>query len=56
MYYAAYPMDYRVDHLRDMFNLPENIVPHAVLPIGWPKKPLEEKNRFDAIMVHKNRW
>ena len=56
VYYAAYPMDHRMNHLREVFNLPENIVPFAALPIGWPTKPLEEKDRFDETMVHVNRW
>lgn len=56
VYYAAYPMDHRVNHIREVFSLPENIVPYAVLPIGWPKNPLEEKDRFDETMVHVNRW
>jgi nitroreductase len=56
VYYAAYPMDYRVAHLREVFSLPENIVPYAVLPIGWPEKPAEVFDRFEASMVHENRW
>ena len=56
VYYATYPMDHRMNHLREVFSLPENIVPFAALPIGWPTKPLEEKDRFDETMVHVNRW
>jgi nitroreductase len=56
VYYAAYPMENREAHLRELFSLPENIVPYAVLPIGWPEKPLTAADRYDAAMVHENRW
>ena len=56
VYYAAYPMQPRVDYLRELFSLPENIVPYAVLPIGWPDKQPEAADRYDAAMVHENRW
>ena len=56
VYYAAYPMENRVAHLRAVFSLPENIVPYAVLPIGWPEKQPEAADRYDAAMVHENRW
>ena len=56
VYYAAYPMEHRVAYLRELFSLPENIVPYAVLPIGWPDKQPEAADRYDAAMVHENRW
>ncbi|WP_458861971.1 nitroreductase family protein [Acidaminobacterium chupaoyuni] len=56
VYYAAYPMENRMAHLREVFSLPENIVPYAVLPIGWPEKQPEASDRYDASMVHENRW
>jgi nitroreductase len=56
VYYAAYPMEHRVAYLRELFSLPENIVPYAVLPIGWPDKQPEASNRYDVSMVHENRW
>jgi len=56
VYYAAYPMEHRVAHLRELFALPESIVPYAVLPIGWPEKTPAEADRYDASMVHENRW
>ena len=56
VYYAAYPMEHRVAHLCELFSLPENIVPYAVLPIGWPEKQPEAADRYDASMVHENRW
>jgi len=56
VWYAAYPMEDRIKHIRELFSLPENIVPYAVLPIGWPEKETEVQDRFDAAMVHENRW
>jgi hypothetical protein len=45
-----------VDYLRKLFSLPENIVPYAVLPFGWPEKQPAASDRYDAAMVHENRW
>lgn len=56
VYYAAFPMGHRVAHLREVFSLPENIVPFAVLPIGWPEKAPEVSDRFDVSKVHENCW
>lgn len=56
VYYAAYPMESRMTYLRKLFSLPENIVPYALLPIGWPKQQPELSDRYDDSMVHENRW
>jgi nitroreductase len=56
VYYAAYPMEQRIAHLREVFSLPENIIPYAVLPIGWPEKQPEASDRYDDALVHVNRW
>ena len=56
VWYAAYPMEARMEHVRKVLGLPDGILPYAVLPLGWPKRPLEEHDRFDASMVHENRW
>ncbi|MFZ2756977.1 MAG: nitroreductase family protein [Atopobiaceae bacterium] len=56
VWYAAYPMEARMKHVRKALGLPDGILPYVVLPLGWPKKPLEERDRFDSSMVHENRW
>lgn len=56
VWYAAYPMEARMEHVREVLGLPEGILPFVVLPLGWPKKPLEERDRFDASMIRENRW
>ncbi|MFV0502764.1 MAG: nitroreductase family protein [Lachnospirales bacterium] len=37
------PVEARVKHLRDMFNLPEHIKPFALVAVGYPQ---EEENKF----------
>lgn len=56
VWFAAYPMENRMAHVRELFSLPENIIPYAVLPIGWPEKELVAQDRFDQNMIHENRW
>lgn len=56
VWYAAYPMEARMEHVRVTLGLPDGILPYAVLPLGWPKRPLKERDRFDSSLVHENRW
>ena len=48
VYYAAYPTEHRVADLREVFSLPENLRPFAVVSVGYPT---EEKANYFA-----DRW
>jgi nitroreductase len=53
---GLYPNEkYRRD-FKKMFNLPDNIEPFALVPLGFPNHPLAPSNRFDASRVHLNAW
>lgn len=54
---GVYPTKDRVDALKKLLALPEQIVPFALVPIGFPAKyPDAVLDRFDAARVHGNRW
>ncbi|MDH4156191.1 MAG: nitroreductase family protein [candidate division Zixibacteria bacterium] len=51
-----YPIEERVVGMRKLLGLPENIIPLALVPIGYgaEKKPREDRYRPDR--VHHNGW
>lgn len=51
---GVYPMDERVDGMRKLLKLPENIMPLALLIIGYPAEDLPVEDRYDASKVHYN--
>ncbi|HNX23687.1 MAG TPA: nitroreductase family protein [Spirochaetota bacterium] len=53
---GVYPLKDRVDGIKKIFNLPENIIPFAVLPIGYPDESKPENNKFDESKIHVDKW
>lgn len=54
---GTYPQMERVQAQKELFNLPEDQVPHSIIAFGYPQ---EEKNEsrdlFDQTVVHYNKW
>ena len=42
--------------LRKLLDLPEHIVPLALVPVGYAKEEKGPVERFDGAKVSKNRW
>lgn len=53
---GAYPMEDRVETYRTILNLPENIVPFALVPIGYPDQQFGNADRFNKDRIHYNKW
>jgi len=51
-----YPVEERVKAIRDLFGLPEGIVPFAIVPVGYPAEEPAAADRFDASRVHYDSW
>lgn len=49
---AAWPHGERVDYLRRLFALPENIVPYAVIAVGYKLAEKPPEDRWDSEKVH----
>jgi len=49
---SLWPYDFKVDYIRNLFSLPENIIPYAVISVGYKlaEKPFED--RWDPEKVH----
>lgn len=49
---SCWPYQYKVDYLRELFHLPDHLIPYAVISVGYK---LEEKpfdDRWDESKVH----
>ena len=53
---GVYPREDRVEGLRALLQLPEHIVPFALVPVGEPDEHKPPSNRYDAARVHRNKW
>jgi len=53
---GVYPIRERIDGVREIFALPENIFPFAVFPVGYPGEEKKENNRFDPARIHFDTW
>lgn len=53
---GVYPRPERIEPIRKRFNLPENIVPIALVPIGWPAEKPAQPDRYVPERVHYNGW
>ena len=53
---GVYPLEDRVAGMRRLLNLPEHVVPLALVPLGFPAEQPARADRFNAERVHKDRW
>jgi nitroreductase len=53
---GIYPKNDRVDVLSKAFNLPEHVVPFAVISIGYPAEELAKPSRFKTERIHFEKW
>jgi nitroreductase len=53
---GVYPTGDRVQNFRKLLNLPDNIIPFSLIPIGFPAEEKKAGDRFDGSRVHENRW
>lgn len=53
---GVYPRPERVQGLRRLFNIPEEIVPFALVPVGYPAEQKGEENRYREDRIHLDRW
>ena len=44
------------DDLRQLLGLPETVVPMAVVPLGWPRRPLGPPGACPSGTVHRDRY
>lgn len=53
---ACYPFADRMHPLKECLDLPENVVPYAVVPIGYPDTDNQPKDKWNPDNIHYERW
>ena len=53
---ACYPFQNTMEPVRKYLNLPGNVVPYAIVPVGYPAGENTPKDKWDTTRVHYNRW
>jgi nitroreductase len=53
---GIYPREDRVKGFCKLLKLPETILPHCLVPIGYPAQPSGRVERYDPEKVRYNRW
>lgn len=53
---GIYPREPRIKALRELFSLPENIIPISMVSVGYPAEKKNYENRFKPDRVHFDSW
>lgn len=53
---GVYPRENLVSSTKELFSLPENIVPFSIVSIGYPEGEVYPKNKFDSNKIHWEKW
>lgn len=53
---GVYPYEDRTKTVKEILNLPEEIKPLCVIPMGYPKGNPQPKDKYNKENVHYNKW
>lgn len=53
---GVYPLEDRIAKTRELFDIPENVIPLAIIPVGWPDAEFSSKDRYEPARVHQESW
>lgn len=53
---GVYPVEERVLGLKNLFKLPQSIVPLSIVAVGYPAEQKGPADRFDEAKVHHEKW
>lgn len=56
VYLGLYPKQSEMRKVRNLFNIPDNIIPFSIVSIGYPDKPLYPHRTFRKHMVHHDEY
>ena len=52
---GVYPLDERVQGLRRLLGMPDDVIPFAVVAVGHPAENKRPADRYDPARVHRER-
>lgn len=53
---GVHPRQDRADGLKKLFNMPESIIPLAVIALGYAKEQPTPVDRYNRSYIHRNGW
>ena len=53
---GVYPREERMDGLTELLGLPEHIIPHSLVVMGYPVELPPKQDRFKVEKIHYNGW
>ena len=54
---GCWPSEDRVQEVKELFKLPEQIIPHSILALGYAAEPdLTERDLYEGDRVHFDEW
>jgi nitroreductase len=53
---GVYPREERIEGLRRLVELPNEITPHSLVVLGYPAERPAPQERYQPERVHRNRW
>jgi nitroreductase len=53
---GLYPREGRVAGMRKLLHLPSNIIPFALVSLGYPGEIKPKENRYNPSRIHHNKW
>lgn len=53
---GVYPRESRVEGLKNLLGIPEEIIPFSLIPVGWPAEKKPPSNRYKKTKIHRNHW
>ena len=53
---GVYPREPRMEGLRRLLGLPENVIAHSLVVLGHPSEQVPPQDRFRAERVRRNHW
>lgn len=53
---GTYPQMDRVNKLKELLKLPQEIIPHSIVALGYFDGVFIETNKLDLSVVHYNKW
>lgn len=53
---AAYPYDDRMAHVRSLLNIPVEVIPLCVIPLGYPASSKPPIDKYKPERIHREQW
>jgi len=53
---GVYPNEERLEGFRKLLEIPEEIIPFALVPVGYPDESKPPSNRYEPSRIHNDHW